>query len=75
MKKEEVPKLKKAHDHKADDYCEGCEWGTFQDWFESDIYIRQVQVELHPMGKIGVNPRIHEFFNYSIIDSIVVDIS
>ena len=27
--------------------CEGCEWTTAQHWFEADITLRQIQVELH----------------------------
>lgn len=27
--------------------CEGCEWSTAKHWFEADITLRQIQVELH----------------------------
>ena len=27
--------------------CEGCEWSTANHWFEADITLRQIQVELH----------------------------
>jgi hypothetical protein len=27
--------------------CEGCEWTTFSHWFDRDIIIRQVFIELH----------------------------
>lgn len=27
--------------------CEGCEWSTAYQWFEADVTLRQIQVELH----------------------------
>jgi len=39
--------------------CEGCEWTTFESWFTSGVYIRQILVELH-----GVHPNIHSFFKF-----------
>ena len=27
--------------------CEGCEWSTAKHWFEADITLRQIQIELH----------------------------
>lgn len=35
--------------------CEGCEWETASHWFDADIGIRQIQVELHKDGKMIQN--------------------
>ena len=37
--------------------CEGCEWKTFETWFKSGVYIRQILVELH-----GLDLQTHSFF-------------
>ena len=36
--------------------CEGCEWGTYKDWLETDI--RQILVEVHHVPEVA-----HEFFS------------
>lgn len=36
--------------------CEGCEWSTVQSWFQADVKLRQVLVELHEDRK-GQIPR------------------
>lgn len=40
--------------------CEGCEWETFEHWFERGVNIRQVLVELHNTG----DGRAHDFFDF-----------
>lgn len=44
-----VKKLK--HEGRAVDIfkidCEGCEWETFETWFNAEVYIREVLVEVH----------------------------
>ena len=37
--------------------CEGCEWGTFHDWVNADVDIRQILVEVH-----NVPPAAQDFF-------------
>jgi len=38
--------------------CDNCEWETYQSWFESDVILRQVQVEIHRNPR----PQIQNFF-------------
>lgn len=33
--------------------CEGCEWMTFDDWFDADVMLRQILVEVHGVNKHG----------------------
>lgn len=33
--------------------CEGCEWETAKHWFEADITLRQIQIELHQSHPIN----------------------
>eukprot|EP00594_Rhizosolenia_setigera_P008829 CAMPEP_0178972462 /NCGR_PEP_ID=MMETSP0789-20121207/21031_1 /TAXON_ID=3005 /ORGANISM="Rhizosolenia setigera, Strain CCMP 1694" /LENGTH=334 /DNA_ID=CAMNT_0020659921 /DNA_START=22 /DNA_END=1026 /DNA_ORIENTATION=- len=38
--------------------CEKCEWDTFRDWFNSDVVMMQILVEVHG----SPNPEANEFF-------------
>lgn len=40
--------------------CEGCEWYTYKDWFEADVNIRQILVEVHSVKK----PETFDFFKH-----------
>ena len=40
--------------------CEGCEWTTYKEWFGEDVYIRQLQVELHK----GTPQPAQQFFEF-----------
>jgi len=42
--------------------CEGCEWETYKSWFGEGVYIRQIQVELHGIGKNKGIDAVHDFF-------------
>jgi len=39
--------------------CEGCEWATAKHWFEADITLRQIQIELH-QSKVDDTPRFFD---------------
>lgn len=38
--------------------CDNCEWETYDSWFEADVVLRQVQVEIHK----NPQPKIQNFF-------------
>jgi len=49
--------------------CEGCEWTTYDSWFDGGLDIRQIQVELHWPHLPGNSPsdkatKAHKFYNY-----------
>lgn len=43
--------------------CEGCEWSTGKSWFDADVVIRQVLVELHEVKSGIPQPGGLDFFN------------
>jgi len=48
--------------------CEGCEWETAAKWFEADITLRQIQIELHG-ADIQITPKFFDLMyknNYVI---------
>lgn len=45
--------------------CESCELHTYEDWFASGVFIRQILVEVHgPGGWGGSAAQIHAFFRF-----------
>ena len=38
--------------------CDNCEWETYDSWFDADVVLRQVQVEIHR----NPQPKIQNFF-------------
>lgn len=48
--------------------CEGCEWSTAKHWFDADITLRQIQIELH-----SSNPNTTpEFFDFMYENNYVI---
>jgi hypothetical protein len=46
--------------------CDGCEWTSFSKWFEGDVVIRQILIELHKGTVTAENnpPPALQFMNY-----------
>jgi len=42
--------------------CEGCEWSTYEAWFDAGLSIRQILVEVH--NNEAVAPNVHKFFKH-----------